>query len=207
MALASLNLAASSLSALAAKLAPSSLSALIPAKLAAIPVVAGLAVGTAAGASFVAGPSYEPAAKAPQVVAVSTPAVMPAVAVPAAAAPAPVSRPCETQTWPYLDSHCMAGPAQQKRVRLVTAPRPGEAANAAIEAPDGMITSDTVLRQPQNIDAIPAAETRPAPRAKRKDTRKRDGRVATQTYQVPSEYGQYPRPVIVVRPMRLDSFR
>ena len=207
MALASLNLAASSLSALAAKLAPNSLSALIPAKLAAIPVVAGLAVGTAAGASFVAGPSYEPAAKAPQVAAVSAPAVMPAVAVTAAAAPVPVSRPCETQTWPYLDSACMAGPVPQKRVRLVTAPRPGEAANAAIKAPDGMITSDTVLRQPQNIDAIPTAETRPAPRAKRKDTRKRDGRVATQTYQVPGEYGQYQRPVIVVRPMRLDSFR
>ena len=132
---------------------------------------------------------------------------MPAVAVPAAATPVPVSRPCETQTWPYLDSNCMAGPAQQKRVRLVTAPRPGEAANAAIKAPDGLVTSDTVLRAPQNIDAIPLAETKPTPRAKRKDTRKRDGRVATQTYQVPSEYGQYPRPVIVVRPMRLDSFR
>ena len=59
----------------------------------------------------------------------------------------------------------------------------------------------------QNIDAIPPAETKPTPRATRKDTRKRDGRVATQTDQVPSEYGQYPRPVFVVRPMRLDSFR
>ena len=207
MALASLNLAASSLSALAAKLAPSILSALIPAKLAAIPVVAGLAVGTAAGASFMASPSFEPAAKAPQVAAVSAPAVTPAVAVPAAVAPAPVSRPCETQTWPYLDSNCVAGPAQQKPVRLVTAPRPGEAAGTAMKAPDGMVTSDTVLRQPQNIDAIPPAETRPAMRAKRKDTRRRDRRVATQTYQVPGEYGQYARPVIVVRPMRLDSFR
>jgi len=205
MALVSWNLAASNLSALAAKLAPTSLSALIPAKLAAIPVVAGLAVGTAAGASFVVSPSYEPAAKA-QVAAISAPAVVPAVAVPAAA-PAPAFRPCETQTWPYLDSKCMAGPTQQKRVRLVNAPRPGEAANAATKVPDGMITSDTVLRQPQNIEAIPAAETKPAPREKRKDTRKRDRRVATQTYQVPSEYGQYARPVIVVRPMRLDSFR
>jgi hypothetical protein len=204
MALASWNLAASNLSALAAKLAPTSLSALIPAKLAVIPVVAGLAVGTAAGASFVVSPSYEPAAKA-QVAAVSAPAVMPAVALPAA--PAPVSRPCETQTWPYLDSRCMAGPTQEKRVRLVNAPRPGEAANAATKLPDGMITGDTVLRQPQNIDAIPMAETKPATREKRKVTRKRDRRIATQTYQVPSEYGQTARPVIVVRPMRLDSFR
>ena len=206
MALASWNLAASNLSALAAKLAPTSLSALIPAKLAAIPVVAGLAVGTAAGASFVVSPSYEPAAKA-QVAAVPAPAVMPAVAVPAAAAPAPAFRPCEAQTWPYLDSNCMAGPTQEKRVRLVNAPRPGEAADVATKLPDGMITGDTVLRQPQNIDAIPMAETKPAAREKRKVTRKRDRRVATQIYQVPSEYGQYARPVIVVRPMRLDSFR
>jgi len=204
MALASLNLAASNLSALAAKLAPARLSALIPAKLAAIPVVAGLAVGTAAGASFVASPAYGPAAKAPQVAAVSTLAVMPAAAVPAT--PAPASRPCETQTWPYLDSKCMAGPAQ-KRIRLVTAPRAGEVANAAPNAPDGLITSDTVLRAPQNIDAIPPAETKPTPREKRRDTRRRDRRVVTQTYQVPGEYGQYARPVIVVRPLRLDSFR
>jgi len=205
MALASLNLAASSLSALAAKLAPASLSTLIPAKLAAIPVVAGLVVGTAAGASFVTGPSYDAAAKAPQL-AVSAPAVTPALATPATAAPAPVA-PCETQTWPYLDSKCMAGPAQEKRVRLVSTPRPGEVANTATQAPNGMVTSDTVLRAPQNIDAIPPAETKPAPREKRRDTRKRDRRVATQTYQVPGEYGQYARPVIVVRPLRLDSFR
>ena len=64
-----------------------------------------------------------------------------------------------------------------------------------------------MLRAPQNIDAIPPAETKPAPREKRRDTRRRDRRVATQTYQVPGEYGQYARPVIVVRPLRLDSFR
>ena len=206
MALASLNLAASNLSALAAKLAPASLSTLIPAKLAAIPVVAGLVVGTATGASFVTGPSYDAAAKAPQL-AVSAPAVTPALATPATAAPAPVARPCETQTWPYLDSKCMAGPAQEKRVRLVSTPRPGEVANTATQAPNGMVTSDTVLRAPQNIDAIPPAETKPPPREKRRDTRRRDRRVATQAYQVPSESGQYARPVIVVRPLRLDSFR
>jgi hypothetical protein len=205
MALASLNLAASNLSALAAKLAPTSLSTLIPAKLAAIPVVAGLVVGTAAGASFVTSPAYEPAAKAPQLAAVSTLAVMPAAAVPAT--PAPALRPCETQTWPYLDAKCMAGPAQKKRIRLVTAPRASEVATAAPNAPDGLVTSDTVLRAPQNIDAIPPAETKPPPREKRRDTRRRDRRVATQAYQVPSESGQYARPVIVVRPLRLDSFR
>ena len=205
MALASLNLTASNLSALAAKLAPTSLNALIPAKLAAIPVVAGLAIGTAAGASFVANPAYEPAAKA-QLAAVSAPAVTPAAAVPAAAG-APAPRACETQTWPYLHAKCMAGATQEKRVRLVTAPRAGEAANAAPKAPDGLVTSDTVLRAPQNIDAIPPAETRPAPREKRKETRKRDRRFTAQSYDVPSESRRYARPVIVVRPLRLDTFR
>ena len=194
MALASLNLAASTLAALAAKLTPTSLSALIPAKLSAIPVVAGLAVGTAAGASFVTAPASHPAAKAPQLVA-STPAVTPALAAPAAA---PVARPCEAQTWPYIEAKCR-GKAQDKPVRLVTAPRPSEAVDA--KAP--LTTRDTVLRQPQNIEAIP--EAKPAPRAKRSDTRrKRDRRFATQAYQVPNEYGQS-RPVIVVRPLRLDG--
>lgn len=202
MALASFNLAASNLSTLAAKLVPTSLGALIPAKLAAIPVVAGLAVGTAAGASFVTGPSYEPAAKAPQVAAVSAPAVMPAAEAPPAAAPTTATRPCEAQTWPYLDAKCMAGTAQEKRVRFVNAPRPGEATDAKTEAP--LTTRDTVLRQPQNIDAVP--EAKPAPRAKRSDTRrKRDRRFTTQAYQVPNELGQYGRPVIVVRPLRLDG--
>jgi hypothetical protein len=197
MVLASLNLAASNLAALASKLAPTSLGALIPAKLAAIPVVAGLVVGTAAGASFVAGPSYEPAAKAPQLVA-STPAVTPAAAAPARATPAPAALPCEVQTWPYLDAKCMAGTVQEKRVRLVNAPRPDEATDA--KAP--LTTRDTVLRQPQNIDAVP--EAKPAPRAKRSDTRRKRDRFATQAYQVPNAYGQS-RPVIVVRPLRLDG--
>jgi hypothetical protein len=206
MALASLNLAASNLSALAAKLAPVRLSTFIPAKLAVIPVVAGLAVGTAAGASFVtSGPASEPAA--PVQLAAVAPPVARQAALPAEPATAPAARPCETQTWPYLDAKCMAGPTQEKRVRLVTAPRAGEAANAATKAPDGLVTGDTVLRAPQNIDAIPLAETKPTPRGKRKDARKRDRPVAKQAYQVPSESGQYTRPVIVVRPMRLDSFR
>jgi hypothetical protein len=204
MALASLNLAASNLSALAAKLAPVSLNTLVPAKLAAIPLVAGLAVGTAAGASFVASsPAPEPAPQA-QLAAVVPAAVKPA-AMPATPAPAPTSRTCETQTWPYLDAKCMAGATPEKRVRLVTAPRAGEA--AATNPPDGLVSSDTVLRAPQNIEAIPLATAKPTPREKRRDTRRRDRRIAKQVYQVPGEYGQNARPVIVVRPLRLDTFR
>jgi hypothetical protein len=211
MALASFNWAAATLATLA-KLAPTSLSALIPAKLAAIPVVAGLAVGTAAGASFVTSPSFDPAAKAPQqlaavsTAAVAPPAVAPVAIAPAAAVPAPVARPCETQTWPYLDAKCIAGTPQKKRVRFVNAPRPGEATpdeatDAKTQAP--LTTRDTVLRQPQNLDAVP--EAKPAPRAKRSDTRrKRDRRFTTQAYQVPNAYGET-RPVIVVRPLRLDG--
>ena len=87
-------------------------------------------------------------------------------------------------------------------MRFVNAPRPGEATDAKAEAP--LTTRDTVLRQPQNIEAVP--EAKPAPRAKRSDTRrKRDRRFTTQAYQVPNEYGQYGRPVIVVRPLRLDG--
>jgi hypothetical protein len=100
----------------------------------------------------------------------------------------------------------MAG-AAAKPVRLVTAPRASEVPNTATNLPDGMVTGDTVLRAPQNIEAIPLAETKPTPRDRRKDTRKRDRRISKQAYQVPGEYGQNARPVVVVRPMRLDSFR
>jgi hypothetical protein len=206
MALASLNLAVENLAAWA-----ESLGALIPAKAAAIPVVAGLAIGTAAGATYVAGPSSEPAART-QVAAVTTaaPAAAPVVAAPVAApsaAPA-YARPCDAQTWPYLEARCMSTP-QEKRVRIVSAPRPGEATDAAAKA--GLVSRDTVLRQPQNLDAIPPAKAAPAPREKRKGAHRSERRLATQSYQqsyqVPSESRGYPAPVIVVRPMRLDAFR
>ena len=122
MALASLNLAASNLSALAAKLAPTSLSTLIPAKLAAIPVVAGLVVGTAAGASFVTSPAYEPAAKAPQL-AVSTLAVMPAAAVPAT--PAPALAHARRRLGPT--STQVHGEAPRRRSAFGSSPRPAPA--------------------------------------------------------------------------------
>jgi hypothetical protein len=97
--------------------------------------------------------------------------------------------------------------APEKRVRLVTAPRASDVANPATGAPVGMVSSDTVLRQPQNIDAIPLATTKPAPREKRRDSRRKPNRFTTQSYQVPSESRRASRPVIVVRPMQLDTFR
>ena len=209
MALASLNLATENLAAWA-----ESLSALVPAKVAAIPVVAGLVIGTAAGATYVAGPSSQPAAKtqvATQVAAVTmaapavAPVAAPAVAPVAAPSAAPAyARPCDAQTWPYLEARCMSTP-QEKRVRIVSAPRPGEATDAAAKA--GLVSRDTVLRQPQNLDATPPAKAAPAPREKRRGAHRSERRLATQSYQVPSESRGHPAPVIVVRPMRLDAFR
>jgi len=197
MALAALNSAASNLVAWAGNL-----SALAPAKLAVIPVIAGLAIGTAAGASFMT-TSSEPAAKAPQPVAATVAAP---IVIPEAAAPAPATRPCAAQTWPYIDAKCLAGTPQEKRVRLVSVPRPGEATDVKTNT---LVTRDTVLRQPQNLDAIPPAAAAPARREKRKEARrKRDRRWAKQSYSVPYESrGRYSGPVIVVRPMRPDTFR
>lgn len=200
MALIAVDFATSNLAMLTSKLAalaPSSFAALIPAKLAALPVVAGVAIGTAAGASFVA--SSVPPAKPVQVaVATNAPVVMPVSATPAATA-----RPCEEQTWPYIEPKCISGAAPQKRIRIVNAPRASDAVDPAASA--GLTTSDTVLRQPQNIDAIPLARPEPAQREKRREARKRDRRYSAQPYQVPFENGRAQRPVIVVRPLRLDG--
>jgi hypothetical protein len=138
-----------------------------------------------------------------------------AISAPAVNAPqsAKVDRSCETQTWPYIDSKCMNGTAApDKSVRLVVAPRTGETPDVTSSPP--LVTSDTVLRGPQNAAparAVPdartaAAETRqPARRVKRKT----DRRFASQSYQVRAEArgARDYRPVIVVRPMRLEAFR
>jgi hypothetical protein len=178
--------------------------ALATLQLAAIPVVAGLLAGSGAIATLVSAPSNA---------TVSAPARQ-------------AERPCSAQTWPYIDQKCMSSAADQKRsVRLVSAPRNGEAGaanqNAAVSstgsaaaaraAEPSLTTSDTVLRQPQpeaskNIPLEPQAAK---PRTKRGETRRqRDRRWSAQSYQVPSEFqGRGGRPVIVVRPLRLEAFR
>jgi len=180
--------------------------------LAAIPVVAGLLAGSGALAAFIAAPS--------------SPAAMVGVApsdLTTISAPAPqAGLPCTAQAWPYIDQNCMTSANNAKRtVRLVMAPRTGEAietstatvssttsAATARAAEPSLTTSDTVLRQPQQLAAKDPEPQVSKPRAKRRgDTRRqRDRRWAVQSYQVPSE-SQGRRPVIVVRPLRLETFR
>jgi hypothetical protein len=173
--------------------------------IAAIPVAAGLLAGTGAVTAYVA----SPAQTAPQAIAT------------AAAPVATQSRPCAEQTWPYIDQKCIAS-AGPRTVRLISAPRGGEAtgdasapvtsgasAAAARAAEPGLVTGDTVLRQPQPL-ATPEIEPNAQvakPRAKRETRRQRDRRWDAQSYQVPSEFGRGGRPVIVVRPLRLEAFR
>ena len=167
--------------------------------IAAIPVLAGLAAGTGAVATYVASP-------------------------PATTAAAP--RDCSAQTWPYVDRACVAAasaPREERKVRLVAAPRPDGAfetrwvevtpadqpmSRPSPAAPAGLTTSDGVLRQPQNIDAIPYAPVAAPAKAKRSDVkREKRTRVTAQSYQVPAERGGETRQVYVVRPLRLDLFR
>jgi hypothetical protein len=178
--------------------------ALATLQLAAIPVVAGLLAGSGAIAAFIAAPNGAVSAPAPS--------------------PVPQNLPCAAQTWPYIDQSCIPSASGQKRtVRLVNAPRGGEAGEAAARAPvsstgsaaaaraaePSLTTSDTVLRAPQQVAPRNAERQAAKPRTRRSDTRRqRDRRWAAQSYQVPSELqGRGATPVIVVRPLRLEAFR
>jgi hypothetical protein len=179
--------------------------ALATLQIAAIPVLAGLAAGTGAVATYVASPPPVTTAASPD---------------------------CSAQTWPYIDRACVAAaaaaPREERRIRLVAQPRVNGAfetrwaditpsgdpmSRPSAAAPAGLTTSDGVLRQPQNIDAIPNAPATGTPaKAKRGDIKRekrtRDAtRVATQPYQVPAERSGETRQVTVVRPLRLDLFR
>src|SRR5437868_39357 len=87
-----------------------------PLNLIAIPLVAGLAAGGGTLANYVGGPTT-----APIEIAKSG------------------DRPCDAQTWPYLEAKCLAQPSKRP-VRVVTAPRtemtdaPEDASAAAIQA-------------------------------------------------------------------------
>jgi hypothetical protein len=180
--------------------------ALTALNLAALPVIAGLMAGTGGMAAYVVGPTA-PAA----------------VSAPAVAAPKPKS--CETQTWPYIDGRCVATSTQQNRkVRFVMAPSgvsdvtsaeaSAETPSSALKdapppaAPEQLVTRDTVGR---SVETAPPAAMPVPQMAKRAEKRRvREERKPTrQAYQVPSEVTgrRDQRPVIVVRPLRLDTFR
>jgi hypothetical protein len=173
-----------------------------------IPVVASLVAGTGAVATYVGVSSPAPPAVAGA----------PANALPSAQAPIATAtgKPCDTQTWPYIDAKCLSR-AKARPVRVVIAPRqddgtsgdsdvarsaPGPQASVstpdALTSPSGLTSRDTVLQRP---DAAPAKDARA--RGKRAEGRARSSRV----YQVPSESRRGSGAIIVVRPLRLDQFR
>jgi hypothetical protein len=143
--------------------------AALPLKFVAVPILAGLAAGTGAVAAYVTGPTPAISASAgTQVAALPSTSMAPtASAVTDQATPAkPEARPsCERQTWPYLDNRCIAGGNEAGRnVRLVTAPRAGDAAPRA--ATGTLVTSDTVLRGPGVAPEVNDQPGRPSPPAK-----------------------------------------
>lgn len=181
--------------------------AALPVKFVAIPVLAGLAAGTCAVAAYVTAPVAPVMASAPTTVA-ALPSTSTAPPTAEQATPAKpdtnTKRSCEQQTWPYLDNRCIARSDPARKVRLVMAPRASNAAPRAASV--DLVTSDTTLRGP---GVAPEANERPAVKKqpKRSETRQQrrdEFRRAYSVYSVPSRSGG--RPVIVVRPLRLDAY-
>ncbi len=186
--------------------------ALTALNLAALPLIAGLMAGTGAMGAYVIGPTFTPASAS-----VSAPV--------ATGVSAPQTKPCEQQTWPYIENRCVAtGVQQNRKVRFVTAPREGvsdvaapdasaPAAAPKLDAPapavsEKLVTRDTVGR---SVETAPPAAM-PAPQVSRRVEKRRlreERKLARQAYQVPSEANgrRDTRPVIVVRPPRLEAFR
>ena len=180
--------------------------------IAAIPILAGLVAGTGAVATYVS--AGEPA-KPVQTAAVSTEAPV-------------VTKSCDAQTWPYIEQRCLAGNTNAaKPVRLVSAPTnesvqqtnttPAPSVSAA-PAPDAgkLVSRDTVLRAPNYTNSIPAVPDnlasgeRVTRKQMRREARKQrnERRFSAQSYQVPAEFDRRSaRPIVVVRPLRLDTFR
>ena len=187
--------------------------------LAVLPVIAGLVVGTGALASYATAsntPRETPAVQQIAAVAPDTASVPKAVPSPAA----PVASSCDVQTWPYIDASCTKKSAEDRKVRVVAAPRTSELPDAGtrlhipapqnpnvtpVALPPGMTSSDTVLRSPEIV--LPPRKI--SKREKRAEQRReRRGRFDTQAYQVPGDaYDRRTRAVIVVRPLRLEAYR
>jgi hypothetical protein len=188
-------------------------------------VVASLVAGTGALATYATAPSTPRDTAAPQAVAVVPDAAPVSKAVPSPAAPA--ASPCDAQTWPYIDASCTTTTsAAERKVRVVAAPRANELPDATpgspvtrlhvpapanpnvtpVALPPGMTSSDTVLRSPEIVVPPPKLSKREKRTEQRRERRER--RWAAQSYQVPGEtYDRRTRPVIVVRPLRLEAYR
>ena len=200
--------------------------AAVPVKFFAIPVLAGLAAGTGALGAYVTSPSATASTAVTttaSTAATTTVAALPSA--PSAAAPPiateqatpakPAAKPsCEQQTWPYLDKRCISRSNDTRNVRVVMAPRAGEAASP--EATANLVTSDTVLRGPSVAPEVsePVAK-KPAKRSEQRRQRSPDVTVREagsregfrrvySVHSVPS--GESVKPVIVVRPLPLNTY-
>jgi hypothetical protein len=201
--------------------------ALTTLNLAVLPVVAGLIAGTGALATYATTPG-----NAPAIVSTAAPAaVLPAPAQAARPSPAPpAASSCDAQTWPFIDASCATRKAAgERKVRLVVAPRVSDQPESVPRgpavrphvpapqlpavapdqsgAPSGLTTSDTVLRSRDIVVPPPARLSKREKRAEQR--RERSERSwAAQSYSVPGEaYDRRARPVIVVRPLRLEAYR
>ena len=189
--------------------------AAVPVKFIAIPVLAGLAAGTGALGAYVTSPSATASTAATTTVA-ALPSVSAAtpVATEQATPSKPAAKPsCEQQTWPYLDNRCTSRSKDTRNVRVVMAPRAGEATATATA---NLVTSDTVLRGPSVApEASEPAAKKPAKRSEQRRQRSpdvtvreagsRDGfKRVYSVHSVPS--GESVKPVIVVRPLPLNTY-
>lgn len=176
--------------------------AAVPLKFVIIPVAVGFAAGTGALAAYVTAPAT------PASAATTTVAALPTDLAPVKteqATPAPVRREtkpsCDQQTWPYLDSRCITRRDPARKVRLVMAPRNGDAVPGA--ASPALVTSDTVLRGP---GVAPELKELPGVKKAAKHSGKHqrnDFRRVYSVYSVPSRGGD--KPVIVVRPLPINQ--
>jgi hypothetical protein len=204
--------------------------ALTTLNLAVLPVVAGLIAGTGALATYATAPGNAPASVSTAAATVTPDAVLPAPAQAARPSPAPpAASSCDAQTWPFIDGSCTTKKAAgERKVRLVVAPRPSELPDSVPggpavrphvpvpqsavtpdqnSAPSGLTTSDTVLRSRDIVVPPPAKLSKREKRAEQRRER-REGRWAAQSYSVPGEaYDRRVRPVIVVRPLRVEAYR
>jgi hypothetical protein len=188
--------------------------AAIPVKFVAVPLIAGLLAGTGAVAAYVGGPTSAPRNTA-QIVAALPATAAPVTSEPVVSDQAAPSKPnkkksCEEQTWPYIENRCIVRSEPAQQVRLVMAPRKGDAGLSSTAAPN-LITSDGVLRGPgvaPEADHPAAGQAKPIKKAAKRSELRRQGRNEFRrdysVYSVPS--ADSTKPVIVVRPLRLNAY-
>lgn len=190
----------------------------LPSKFAVIPLAVGFAAGTGLVATYVTTPAA--AAKEPAVVVAALPVATSQAIAPTATEQTPAKPAkklsCEQQTWPYIDNRCIArgGDVPARKVRLVMAPRAGDAGPSTAAAPS-LVSSDGVLRGPDvapeaNAKASAKPEAPVVTKAMRRSDVPRHPKASGEfrrTYSVYSVPGSgSAKPVIVVRPLRLNAY-